>query len=52
LIKELSKKTGVADATLTDFSFKDGISNIAVLPEGAAENEVTSQAVIAVDYNF
>jgi putative ABC transport system permease protein len=52
LIKELSKNTGVLNATLTDFSFKDGISNIAVLPQGAAENEITSQAVISVDYNF
>lgn len=52
LVNELTKKTSVTDATLTDFSFKAGISNIAVLPEGAAENEVTSQAVISVDYNF
>src|SRR5258705_10869479 len=52
LIKELGRQTGVVNATQTDFSFKDGISNIAVLPEGAAENEVTSQAVISVDYNF
>jgi putative ABC transport system permease protein len=52
LIKELTRHTGVIDATLTDFSFKEGISNIAVLPEGAAENEVTSQAVISVDYSF
>jgi putative ABC transport system permease protein len=52
LVKELSKHTGVINATLTDFSFKDGISNIAVLPQGAAENEITSQAVISVDYNF
>jgi putative ABC transport system permease protein len=52
LVKELSKNAGVLNATLTDFSFKDGISNIAVLPQGAAENEITSQAVISVDYNF
>ncbi len=52
LINELTKKAGVASASLTDFSFKEGISNIAVLPEGAARNEVTSQAVIAVDYDF
>jgi putative ABC transport system permease protein len=52
LIRELNKNTGVINATLTDFSFKAGIGNIAVLPEGAAENEVTSQAVISVDYNF
>jgi len=52
LINELSKKPGVISATLTDFSFKEGLSNIAVLPEGAAENEITSQPVIAVDYDF
>jgi putative ABC transport system permease protein len=52
LIKELSKHAGVIDATLTDFSFKEGISNIAVLPEGAAENELTSESVISVDHNF
>jgi putative ABC transport system permease protein len=52
LIKELTKNTSVVNATLTDFSFKGGMSNIAVLPEGAAENEITSQAVISVDYNF
>jgi putative ABC transport system permease protein len=52
LINELTKKTGVVNATLTDFSFKEGISNIAVLPEGASRNEITSQPVIAVDYDF
>ena len=52
LVKELTKNTNVLSATVTDFSFKSGISNIAVLPEGAADNEITSQAVISVDYNF
>jgi putative ABC transport system permease protein len=52
LVNELTKKTGVVNATLTDFSFKEGISNIAVLPEGAAQNEITSQSVISVDYDF
>ncbi len=52
LVRELKGNTGVVNATLTDFSFKDGISNIAVLPEGASENEITSQPVISVDENF
>ena len=52
LIKELNKNSSVVNSTLTDFSFKSGISNIAVLPERAAENEITSQAVISVDENF
>jgi hypothetical protein len=49
LIGEINKNSSVVNSTLTDFSFKSGISNIAVLPEGAAENEITSQPVIAVD---
>ena len=52
LIRELKKNTGVVNATLTDFSFKEGISNIAMLPEGTSENEITSQPVISVDENF
>ena len=52
LLKEINKNTSVVNSTLTDFSFKSGISNIALLPEGAAGNEITSQAVIAVDENF
>jgi putative ABC transport system permease protein len=52
LVKELSKNSSVLNASLTNFSFKYGISNIAVLPEGAASNEITSQSVISVDENF
>jgi putative ABC transport system permease protein len=52
VIQELLKTNGVENASLTDFSFKSGISNIAMLPEGAAENEITSQSVIAIDENF
>jgi putative ABC transport system permease protein len=52
LLKELGKIRSVTDITFTDFSFKSGISNIAVLPEGAHENEITSQAVISVDEHF
>jgi len=46
------KIPAITDASITDFSFKSGISNIAVLPEGARENEITSQSVISVDENF
>jgi len=52
LLNEFSQNAGVVNATLTDFSFKSGLSNIAVLPEGAANNEITSQSVISVDENF
>ncbi len=52
LIKELSKNSSVLNASLTNFSFKNGISNIAVLPEGAASNEITSQSTISVDERF
>jgi putative ABC transport system permease protein len=52
LIKEINKNSGVINSTLTDFSFKSGISNIAILPQGAAENEITSQPVISIDENF
>jgi putative ABC transport system permease protein len=52
LIGEINKNSSVVNSTLTDFSFKSGISNIAVLPEGAAENEITSQPVISIDENF
>jgi putative ABC transport system permease protein len=51
-LKEINKDPSVIASTLTDFSFKSGISNIALLPEGAAENEITSQPVISVDENF
>ncbi len=52
IVQELLKNKGVENATLTDFSFKSGISNIALLPEGAAENEITSQSVVTIDENF
>jgi len=52
LVKEINKNSSVINSTLTDFSFKSGISNIAILPEGAAENEITSQPVISIDENF
>jgi putative ABC transport system permease protein len=49
---ELVSAPGVVSSTVTDFSYADGISNIALLPEGASENEITSEAVISVDRNF
>ena len=52
LVKELSQNSSVVNVALTDFSYRNGLSNIAVRPEGAAENEITSQAVISVDENF
>ena len=53
LIKdEMSKVPSVIMATATNFSYSGGISNIATLPEGAADNEITSEAVISVDPDF
>ncbi|HKR06191.1 MAG TPA: ABC transporter permease, partial [Bacteroidia bacterium] len=52
LLREISKTPGVESASLTDFTFKYGISSVAVIPEGFAENEVSSQCVITVDENF
>jgi putative ABC transport system permease protein len=53
LIKEeMSKVPSVIIATATNFSYGNGISNIAMLPEGAADNEITSEAVFGVDHNF
>ncbi|HTE34846.1 MAG TPA: ABC transporter permease, partial [Chryseolinea sp.] len=50
LIKEeLAKVPNVIGTTATDFSYNGGISNIATLPEGAQDNEITSEAVISVD---
>lgn len=52
LLSELKKNPAVVNGSLTDFSFKNGISRIAMLPEGALENEVRSENVISVDENF
>lgn len=53
LIKtEMSKVPGVIASTVTNFSYGNGIANIATLPEGAQENEITSEAVISVDHDF
>lgn len=51
LLKELSKNPKIIGATLNSFSFKS-MSNITLLPEGSAENEVTACNVFSVDENF
>lgn len=51
ILKELSRNSKVTGGTLNSFSFK-GISNITLLPEGAAQNEMTASYVISVDENF
>ncbi len=53
LIKdEMMKVPGVTMATATDFSYSNGLSSVSVLPEGAQENEISSETVISVDYDF
>src|SRR6185436_58542 len=44
LIKdEMAKVPGVTMTSVNNFSYREGVSNIALLPEGAQENEVTSE---------
>ncbi|HZY81505.1 MAG TPA: ABC transporter permease [Cyclobacteriaceae bacterium] len=50
--EELAKIPGVISSTVSNFTYTGGTSNVALLPEGAAENEVTSEASIAVDADF
>jgi putative ABC transport system permease protein len=52
ILRELRKNPSVFDATLTNFSFKNGLPTVATLYEGAASNEVSSQATIVADENF
>lgn len=52
LLKELGAQKGVLMGSLSSFNFKDGLSNITLQPEGAADNELTSESVISVDENF
>jgi putative ABC transport system permease protein len=52
LLKEISRNSGVVSAGLTDFTYKYGVSSVATIPEGFAENEVSSQRTIIVDENF
>jgi putative ABC transport system permease protein len=50
--EEMGKVPGVLNTTVTNFSFGNGMSNIAMLPEGAQNNEITSEATISVDADF
>ncbi|HEY5747585.1 MAG TPA: ABC transporter permease [Chryseolinea sp.] len=50
--EEMGKVPGVLNTTVTNFTFSDGMSNIAMRPEGANENEITSEATISVDADF
>ncbi len=51
LIDELKKNPKVVSTSLNNFSFK-GVPNITVLPEGFAQNELSSSPVISVDEDF
>lgn len=51
LLKELLRNPKVKQGTVNNFSF-NGVANITLLPEGFADNELTSSYVIAVDENF
>jgi len=51
--EELAGIPGVMSASVSNFSFSNGgTNNIAMLPEGAQENEITSEATISVDADF
>ncbi|AYB35053.1 ABC transporter permease [Chryseolinea soli] len=50
--EEMAKAPGVLNTTVTSFTFSDDMSNIAMLPEGAQDNEITSEATISVDADF
>jgi len=50
--EELSRVPNVIASSVSSFSFAAGTTNTALLPEGAAENEITSEAVMAVDADF
>lgn len=53
LIKaEIVKTRGVLSASFTNFSYSESMSSVAVLPEGAGENEISSEPVISVDEDF
>jgi putative ABC transport system permease protein len=49
---ELARIPNVISASVSNFSFNDNVSNIALLPEGASENEITSEATISIDQDF
>ena len=52
LQSEFGKNPRIRNSSLTDFSFSDGFSRVAILPEGANENEMNSLPVISVDEHF
>jgi putative ABC transport system permease protein len=52
LLAELGKNPSIVGAALTSFSFKNELPTVATLYEGAASNEVSSQATIIADENF
>jgi putative ABC transport system permease protein len=49
---ELERNPHILHSSLTDFSFSGGISSVAILQEGANENELNSLPVISVDEQF
>ncbi len=49
---EIANVSGVLSTAVTSFSYENDISNIAVLPEGAEPNQMTSEASHAIDENF
>lgn len=49
---ELAKIPGVSAASLSSFSYADPPGNVIVLPEGAAESEMSSEATFVVDADF
>ena len=49
---EFARIPNVISTSLSNFSFSNGTSNIALLPEGASDNEITSEATISVDADF
>ncbi|MBC7864813.1 MAG: ABC transporter permease, partial [Bacteroidia bacterium] len=51
LLNEYSKNPDIVNVSQNNFSFKS-MPNITMLPEGAAQNELTSSNVISVDENF
>ncbi len=48
----LATNPHITNVSLNDFSFSNGFSSVAVLPEGANENELNSLPVISVDEHF
>lgn len=51
ILEELKRNPNVISGTVNSFSFK-GVSNITMIPEGFAANEMTSAPVFTADENF